>query len=80
MNPTYRQDLAAVNFCRAYLRIRGFLTNTENEKVHKRISKYQDRNRIEISLAQLMSVKLAYDDNAKDEDEIIDFNEEDSNG
>lgn len=68
MNPTYRQELAAVNFCREYLHIHGFLTDTENEKVHKRIGKYQDRNRIGISEAQLLSVELKYDDNAKDED------------
>lgn len=68
MNPTYRQELAAVNFCREYLHINGFLTDTENGKVHKRICKYQDINRIEISSAQLMSVELTYDDNAKDED------------
>ncbi len=68
MNALYRQELAAVNFCREYLHIHGFLTDTENGKVHKRISKHQDRNRIEISYAQLMSVELTYDDNAKDED------------
>lgn len=68
MNSVYRQELAAVNFCREYLHIHGFLTGTENDKVHKRIGKYQDRNRIRISYAQLMSVELMYDDNAKDED------------
>lgn len=68
MNPLYRQELAAANFCRQYLRVHGFLTNTENDKVHKRICKHQDRNRINISEAQLMSVALMYDDNAKDED------------
>lgn len=66
MNPLCRQELAAANFCREYLCIHGFLTDTENDKVHKRIGKYQDRNRIEISYAQLMSVELRYDDNAKD--------------
>lgn len=57
-----------MNFCREHLHIHGFLTETENDKVHKRIGKYQDRNRIKISYAQLMSVELTYDDNAKDED------------
>lgn len=66
MNPVYRQELAAANFCREYLLIHGFLTDTENGKVHKRIVKYQDRNRIGISEAQLMSVELHYDDYAKD--------------
>lgn len=66
MNTLYRQELAALSFCREYLHIHGFLTDTENDKVHKRICKHQDRNRIEISEAQLMSVELTYDDNAKD--------------
>lgn len=66
MNPLYRQERAAANFCREYLRIHGFLTDAENDKVHKRIGKYQDRNCIEISGVQLMSVELRYDDNAKD--------------
>lgn len=68
MNPAYRQELAAANFCRVYLHIHGFLTDTENDQVHKRICKHQDRNRIEISEAQLLSVVLTYNDNAKDED------------
>lgn len=66
MNALYRQELAALNFCREYLHIHGFLTDTENDKVHKRICKHQDRNRIEISEAQLRSVELTYDDNDKD--------------
>lgn len=68
MNPIYRQELAAANFCRGYLHIHGFLTDTESDKVHKRIGKHQDRNRIKISAAQLLSVELTYNDNAKDED------------
>lgn len=62
-----RQRLAALNFCREYLHIHGFITDAENDKLHKRIGKYQDKNRIEISEAQLLSVELTYNDNAKDE-------------
>lgn len=62
-----RQRLAALNFCREYLHIHGFITGTENSKIHKRIGKYQDENRIRITAAQLLSVELKYDDNAKDE-------------
>lgn len=61
-----RQRLAALNFCREYLHIHGFITDAENDKLHKRIGKYQDGNRIGISAAQLLSVELTYDDNAKD--------------
>lgn len=61
-----RQILAALNFCRELLFLRGVLTDTENAKVHSRIKKFQDRKCIEISEAQLLSVELTYDDNAKE--------------
>lgn len=67
MNKAYREELAIAVFCRTYLHIHGFLSNAENHKVHKRLGKYQDRNRVRISAAQLESVELKYDDNAKDE-------------
>lgn len=44
----------------------GFLTEAENKRVHTRILKFQDKKQIEISNAQLMSVELKYDDNAKE--------------
>lgn len=36
-----RKKLATAYFCRAYLNIHGFLSDAENEKVHKRIRKFQ---------------------------------------
>lgn len=69
MNKAYREELAIASFCRTYLHIHGFLSDAENDKVHKHLRKYQDRNRIEISEAQLLSVDITYDDNAKDEEE-----------
>lgn len=62
-----RQRLAALNFCREFLHIHGFITDAENDEIHKRIGKYQDRNRIRITAAQLLIMELKYDDNAKDE-------------
>lgn len=67
MNKAYREELAIAVFCRAYLHTHGFLSDAENDKIHKRIGKYQDRNRIRISAAQIESVGITYDDNAKDE-------------
>lgn len=62
-----RMMLAALNYCRELLHIQGFLTEAENDKIHTRIMKFQDKKQIQISKAQLMSVELKYDDNAKDE-------------
>ncbi len=64
MNKVYRLELAAANFCREYLHIHGFLTDAENNSVHKRLKKHQDRHLIAITEAQLLSVELKYDDNA----------------
>lgn len=63
-----RGELATVCFCVSYLRIHGFLTETERDKVYKRIDKFQDEHEIEISEAQMLSVDITYNDNAKDED------------
>lgn len=63
-----REILAALNFCRTYLYFQGFLTETENDKVHSRIKKFQDKKRIGITRAQLESVELKYDDNVKEEE------------
>lgn len=62
-----REFLAKICFCRAILNVHGFLTESENEKVFQRIRKYQDKHKIEISEAQLYSVDMTYDDNAKGE-------------
>lgn len=62
-----RMMLAVLNYCRELLHLQGFLTDAENNKIHTRIMKFQDKKQIEISKAQLMSVELKYDDNAKDE-------------
>ncbi len=59
--------LAVLNFCREYLHIGAFLSDAENNKVHSRIKKWQIKNGVEITEAQLMSVEAHYDDNAKEE-------------
>lgn len=62
-----RMMLAALNYCRELLHIQGFLKDAENDKIHTRIKKFQDKKQIGISEAQLMSVELKYNDNTKDE-------------
>lgn len=63
-----RENLAKSDFCRAYLHIQGFLTDAENEKVFRRIRKWQDKHEVGITEAQLLSVDMTYNDNANTED------------
>lgn len=62
-----RENLAKADFCRRFLHIQGFLSDQENEKVHNRIMKWQDKNKVAISEEQLLSVDISYDDDAKEE-------------
>lgn len=62
-----REMLAKLNFCRMFLHIQGFLTEAENENVFKRLKKFQDKKKIEVSHAQMLSIEMSYDDNAKEE-------------
>ena len=41
--------------------------SAENEKVHNRIMKFRDKNKVFISEAQLDSVDFTYDDNHEEE-------------
>lgn len=63
-----RRKLAIATLCRAYLNIHGFITPEENKRVFNRILKWQDKNKVSISVAQLDSVDFVYDDNAKEEE------------
>lgn len=64
-----RKKLAIANLCRAYLHIHGFITDSENRRIHNKIMKWQDENKVSISEAQLDSADFIYDDNAKEEEE-----------
>lgn len=63
-----RRKLAIADLCRGFLHVQGFLTDSENEKVYQRIMKWQDKNEVGITDAQLLSADFIYDDNAKEED------------
>lgn len=58
-----RKKLAIANACRMYLNLNGFISETENNKIHNRLMKYRDRNEVSISNEQLCSVDFTYDDN-----------------
>ena len=63
-----RENLAKSDFCRSYLFVQGFLTDAENEKVFRRIRKWQEKHKVGITDAQLLSVDITYNDNANTED------------
>lgn len=63
-----RENLAKADFCRTFLHIQGFLTEKENEKVFQRIVKWQDKYKVLLTVAQLFSVDMTYDDNAKEDE------------
>lgn len=65
-----RRKLALLNLCRSFLNVHGFITEVENKRIHNKIMKWQDKNKISISEAQLNSVGFIYDDNAKEEEEL----------
>lgn len=41
-----RRKLAIANLCRGFLRMQGFLTDSENEKIFQRILNWQDENEV----------------------------------
>lgn len=64
-----RRKLAIADLCRGFLHVQGFLTDSENKKVHQRILNLQDEYEVEITEEQLLSADFTYDDNAKEEEE-----------
>ena len=67
MNMNNRMKLAIAYYCRVFLRLNGFVTECENERIHKRIRAWQINNNIEISDEQLDSVEVTYNDNTKED-------------
>lgn len=60
-----RENLAKADFCRIFLHVQGFLTDKENEKVFQRMKKWQDRYKVQLTEAQILSVDMTYNENAK---------------
>lgn len=64
MNPDkqkqHRECLALVAEACTCLYLYGFLTDKEHANVHKKIGKYQDKYRVNISRDQLDSVTFEY--------------------
>lgn len=57
-----RRLLAQLNFCRSLLYYFDMITDRENERIHKRILKWQEKNNVKISSSQMDSVDITYND------------------
>ncbi len=55
-----KEDIAIAVWCRQYLYFNYLLSEAENDKVHKRISKDQDKGKIGVTEEDLDSVGLIY--------------------
>lgn len=57
-----RETLAIASYCRSFLYYGNFISESENDKIHDRIKKFQDNNKIQISEKQINSVDVSYSD------------------
>ena len=57
-----RKLLALMSFCRGLLYYFDMITDRENERIHKRILKWQEKNNVKISSSQMDSVDITYND------------------
>ena len=56
----YRAQMAKFNDSRCLLYLSGIITEAENDKIHKRIGRFQDKHKIGITREQLNSVETIY--------------------
>lgn len=64
-----RRRLALIINARSILYLNNMITESENDRIHSKIMQFAEKNKIQISRAQIDSVNFTYDDNAKDEEE-----------
>lgn len=55
-----KEEIAIAFYCRQYLYFNNLLSESENDKVHKRISKVQDKYEIAVTEEDLDSVEVVY--------------------
>lgn len=63
-----REDLAKAEYCRCYLYMKGLISDKTCKKLDRKIRKWKNKNRIIISNAQMASVEMTYNDDAKDDE------------
>lgn len=54
----YKKILAKLNYARSILYMYSMVTDKENDNIHKRISKFQDKHKISITREELDSVRI----------------------
>jgi len=64
-----RRRLALMINARSILHFNNMITESENDRIHSKIMQFAEKNKIQISRAQIDSVNFTYDDNAKDVEE-----------
>ena len=64
-----RRRLALMVNARSILHFNNMITESENDRIHSKIMQFAEKNKIQISRAQMDSVNFTYDDNAKDKEE-----------
>lgn len=64
-----RRRLALMINARSILYFNNMITESENDRIHSKTMQFAEKNKIQISRAQIDSVNFTYDDNAKDEEE-----------
>ena len=64
-----RRRLALMINARSILYFNNMITESENDRIHSKIMQFAEKNKIQISRAQIDSVNFTYDDNAKNEEE-----------
>ncbi len=65
MAPHHRGQLAKARFCLSFLFVNGFLPVSEYNTVDKRLRRYKEKYRVEVTRAQGESVDITYNDEAK---------------
>lgn len=55
-----RELVATACYCRQFLYFSNLITEAENDKIHARIIKLVNRNKVEITEKQLDSVEVKY--------------------
>ena len=61
-----RRKLCIALLAKTYLHYNGFTSDGENDKIFKRISKFQNDLEIKVTSAQIDSANFTYNDRAKE--------------
>lgn len=57
-----RRLAAIACICRSFLYLNGFITEAENDRIHRKIMKWVDKHKVTLSKEQINSVEFTYKD------------------